>query len=677
MCTLSFLLLSSEDEFLLGWYSDSDVDYLKVLTGQRENRYSYIDPYCRYYNLFLNYSVYNRFILPDSINFKQAVPFLEIYDKVGFDKHFIVDLPRYSSLFRLFFAFPDGKANTDTTTFSVKIFDESHNEVNRQYIPEGSIFMGRNVKYPVYSFLTFRDNSLKGWYATFDFNSEKLMLSSNSPYVYRHGSIFGFSFRKHSGAAWFCVRIKAVLSGRTDYLNIFSSVSTDKHIPFDREGENSFFLDGFIQLRNDSFRQADLRHLFEEDLIISNPAYLSLGDTIFRPFEIDIKKLASLSGDSLDSIVDFSIYVKDADIADISISFPNDFSMNVLKIAIDKVLEESRNSQKLLGFYTADEIERSEVFLHDRWMRRYAAESYPSGRLTKKRKNTYLFLQNKIRAYIKSTGKIPFTLSTVHFYNENGGKFSDYNNRFTIFTDSFLFYDDYTNNRSFVDNFLKVSHLSDSLECRILFVNDAYSAKGHPARDFIRMRWKFFAPIIMGADGMLFYSYFSPKSKSFSQFISDTNKMTVGYLSKYITETGIRNSLLHLDEFKININDKESRISSVSSDSSGNIFFMYFIIDKSSLMQKNGNSRKLFFKAEDDDIRKIKMLMKENDCFVADITPNIDESNQNINDKTVANFYKTHISDSSNISQILNSGQYNILLSDYDIKIIKLYKNNM
>ena len=672
---LSFSVIFSSDEFFLGWYSDSNSEYLKVLVGIKDNKYGYIDPYSKYYNLFLNYSVFNYFILPDSINISKTTPFLHIPDSLLLGKHFIADIPRYSSLFRLLFTFPPGEKNQDKTTFTIRVFDSIHNTVNNSN--DSGIFTGRNSRYPVYSYFSFEDFCNSGNYAIFDLNEEKILLDKNRPYVYTHGDILGFSYRLLNNKGWFCTEVKIVSKKGPLNLRIFSSSDVGILIPIKKNEHNiGLFLDGFISLDFSEKKNSDFTEMYNIDIVISDPSLLLLQDSVYKSFELNIKKFAELAGIEVDSILDFVFYLKDAEIADVLLSFSNEFSLNVLKETVDRIMKKDKSS--LLGFYTADEIERSEVFFHDRWMRIYMPEIYPNGKINKKKKHTLLYVQDSIRSYIKSINKIPFTLSTIHFYTESKNTISEYNDVYSIYADSFIFYDDYSYTASFLNNFLKIRKLADSLSLKILYVGDAYSTKSKASMGFIKMKWKFFTPIIMGADGMLFFSYYLPKVKSYSQLLSDTNKMNIGYFTKYFTDTGMRISIQNSKRFITKLENNSSRISSVFNDTTGNIFFMYFITKKNSPMTNALQKKYFSFYKSDADLNEIKKLMREKDYYIADITPYIESSafNQEIitSENSVA-IKNESLCDSTNIIYILNKIPFCELNSDFDIKIIRFSSN--
>lgn len=612
------IIISSSEEFLLGWYSDSDADYLKVLVGDKSNRYGYIDPYCEYYNLFLNYSVFNSYKLPDSIDFAKTTPFLSLSDSVVKNRLFVADLPRYSSLLRLLFAFPPGNSGIDSSVFSICVFDSSGSNVTESSLLRKSVFTGRRSNSPVYSSFSFFDSS-DGTYACFDIKEKLVMTGRMNPYVYRHGSIFGFSFRKLASDGWFCINL--IFSDKASHksFSIISSRKVLSLLPQERLGEASLSLDGFIFPEKGNERRVDMSGLFETDALISNPAYLLLGDTIFRPFELNLDKILSLCGTTHDSLCDVVIYARNSEIADATLSFTNDFSLSVLKKAVDRIMDSGTN--QLAGFYTGDEIERTEVFCHDRWMKKYSPANYPSVRLIKKKKNTLISLQDSIRNYIKTKGKIPFTLSTVHFYVDEDAAFSDYDTTFTLFTDSFIFYDDYSYTSSFVSNFLKAADLADSLSLKILYVGDAYSTKTKQAAEFDKIRWRFFVPTILGADGMLFYSYFSPKAKSLGEFKSDENKTAIGYFSKIFTESGYRESLSSSNRFTVELSGGERRLSSVSADYEGSIFLSYCFYNPKKAMSLESKNKRDAFRKDDSDIASVIALMKSGMYSVIDVTP--------------------------------------------------------
>ncbi len=656
----------------IGWYSDSDAEYLKMATGVLPNKYGFIDPYHKYYNLFLNYSVFNYYDNFENVDLLKTTAVLNLDSTLVSDKKFIADLPRYSALSRLLFAFPQKSSFPDTFTFDIYIaFKDGAVKSDTSSIKKFS-FTGRDNSYPVYSFLSSYSADTSYFYSEFNFNDKELFHSIKNPYVYKLADIVGFSFRKAERDSWFVVKIIFSKDKKDRELLICSDTSAYKNLPKNSLSEGIVLtLDGYISANYIDFKKMDFQEMYESDILISNPYYLSLSDTLFKCFDFNIKKLLKVVGkQELDSITDIIFYARNSDIADVSFSYDNAYSLSAMKSIVDRIL--TYKNKNIWGFYTADEVERSEVYNHDRWMHSYAVKIYPSNRILKKDKNTVKFLQNEIRKYIKSKGKTPFTLSTIHFYTEKGGMISDYDSSFSISTDSFIFYDDYSYTNSFVNNFLKLEKLSDSLSLKILYVGDAYSAPSKQSLSFNKMKWRFFTPLIMGADGMLFFSYSSRKVSSFSQLLADTNKMNIGYFSKFIYENGIIDCLPDAESFVIPTGKYLDRISSVFSDSVGNIFIMYFGRNLNTPLREDGNFRNMLFNEEDDDIREIKKLMKNNNCFVSDITPYLDESLNIISDESVRSFYGAESCDSSDICKILNSNSFNLLVSDYDVKIINI-----
>jgi len=185
--------MSSTYSFPIGWYSDSDPEYMKVLLGITPNKYGFTDPFNNYYNIFMNYSIYNRIHDYSSVCLSDYIPFLKMDSSLIKDKKFIVDLPNHSALYRPLFNFKKSISFPDTYLFN------TYSVSNGKKVPLNVASMKKNIKatasedLPVFSIISSSLHQSDSGYTLFDFKENLVFDSVSNAVVYKYADVIGFA----------------------------------------------------------------------------------------------------------------------------------------------------------------------------------------------------------------------------------------------------------------------------------------------------------------------------------------------------------------------------------------------------------------------------------------------------------------------------------------------------
>ncbi len=607
--------------FPLGWYLTNTKNITNIIIGNKNKSYSgFTDPFSDYYNTFLIYSGnhFNKENYHLGLDIKKIHSFL---NNAGKNKFFIIDLPRYSTLFRVLFL---------TTSKEKKDFKSEYadyytidNHLNKIKSTK-KLYLYKNEKEPVsyiYDFSEFDDHfcifNVKKNFFTYKYNAS----------LYRNADILNFSLK--------------TLSYSSDILMKISLENDDSKKAIWICSSNTFLI----------------KNSFDNN-ILGNPDSIILIETDinkWNAFSINISE--SINKDPHMIITGLTIIGKNILLGPISFLMGNKKSIKI----IDYIVSELKDYENILGFYTLDELEYKEILNSEKWA------YYINGKRNSDLKNgkilDLIIEENRI---IKKYGFTPFNLSTAGYSQNN--KFFMNENDYDELRKPVYFFDTYSYKDDYINALIEAKKRADKFGSGLIIVNDAYSNKKRKALSFYLTKFKFFSSLIFGANGMLFYSYSSPVTDNYENFQNDTNKQNVGQLSEYFHKHGLNDMYLHYHNSFIN--NKLNIGSLIMKDSLGRICFMYTNIKGHENYYNPCSTKemKIAFENDNIEINKIKKILGDKEYFIIDISPY--SENKKFPKNGFSFFSEYNYVSKDNLTETLNTSPFNILLHPYDIRII-------
>ncbi|HAF08386.1 MAG: hypothetical protein XD76_1358 [candidate division TA06 bacterium 32_111] len=643
------LFSDSLNTYLVGWYLNPDEKISKSFLKLDDGYYK--DSYSDYYDIFIQYSLYNRekdFKQKDPLDFQ---PLLKLPHK----KHVIVSLPAYSTFSRNLFSFFNSDSNkVDILKYSKvflvknkKNFSLDENEV-KKYI---STFWDKNL--PTYGVLKVK-NLKKDERIILEIDSKKVFnLNSNSA-VNIYFDIFGLSYK---------------LLNENSYINIIFNISyEDRRFWFIVGNKNCSHLDkkykNFIRTdfnlkKFSGDKKIKIKEEEKKRYILSIP-FETKNDTLWKTFQFNLKDFLK---DKLKienyEVKGLKIILKDAYLGNFSFSYKNQKKLEELKYLIDKF--SSLNDERILGFYVEDEIEAKSIINLDRWFFDYNSSLYKDN-LLKKKEETTVFYVDMVSEYIKEKNLIPFILHSAQFYdykNDDKLKMIMFDDTSLLLKSDFIMFDDYLYDRFFPKRFKKIYDFAKKNSKKILYVADAYLDVKYMDKPFEKLKWRFFAPYIMGANGTIFYAYYYNKTDTKEKFEKDFYKQKIGLFSKFLKETSL-NKIENSKEFLIKNGDFE-RFSKIVKPNKDKIYFLFFSNNPDSSYPSTFE----FFR-EDEDIDYLLSILKGKEYKISQVDFKYFEG-----DGRKGSPFKTfNRKDKDDLLKILNQNGFSTFQNRFDVKIL-------
>ncbi len=635
--------------YLVGWYLNSDEkiskSFLKIDGGYYEDTYS------DYYDLFIQYSLYNR-----EKDFKQKDPSdFQPLLKLPHKKYVIVTLPAYSTFSRTLFPFFNSDSNkVEILNYSKvyliknkKTLELDENDV-KKYI---TTFWDKNL--PTYGVLKVK-NLKKDEKIIVEIDSQKVFnLKSNSA-VNIHFDIFGLSYKLLNKNSFINIIFDISYNGKT-----FSFIVGNKNDSYlDKKYKNYLRTD--FNLKNFSGDNKIKIKSVEKKIYILNIPFETKNDTLWKTFQFDLKDFLK---DKLKienyEVKGLKIILKDTYIGNFTFSYKNQKKLEDLKYLIDKF--SSLNDDRILGFYVEDEIESKTILNLDRWFFDYSGSIYKDN-LLKKKDETTIFYVDKISEYIKEKNLIPFILHSAQFYdykNDDKLKMIMFDDTSFLLKSDFIMFDDYLYDQFFPKRFKKIYDFAKQNSKKILYVADAYLNVKYLEQPFEKLKWRFFAPYIMGANGTIFYAYYYNKTDTKEKFEKDFYKQNIGLFSKFLKENSLKN-IENSKEFFIQKGNYE-RFSKIVITDKEKIYFLFFTNSPDSCYPLNFN-----FVKEDEDIDYLSSILNGKDFKISQVDFEFFKNNETKGSP----FKSVNRNDGDDILKTLNKNGLSKFQNRFDVKIL-------
>jgi len=525
--------------FPVGWYMDNNIEHFNTAVGV-DNHYKYTDPFSKYYNTFAVYNV-NKLFFTGS---PESIAASNIGTKTVFEnKYIIYDLPRYSSIFRVLY-YPDAysdKVSIDDKIFKCMIIDTTFSIIKKS----SDVKAFKKAYFQSLVNIDFPKSKYPFFYSLF-LKSDS-MFSDKETEVYRYGDIFSFSYMFRDSSSFLIVKLEVSTPNGYKTILICPELKLHKDTPVIRNLEK---LD-YSLIVTDSLIFAGGNTIQFPKLISFDASGKAISSWKYFSFNIDTILYYGI-GETRLKTVNISYFADNVTMGQTLFSFNNKFAEEKVKKIVESISKQTKN--KIFGFYLSDEFERKEVLSLSRWAdgQKISSDNYLESYIT----NMY--------SYIDSLEYLPLVLSTTQTKLNKEAYPILFEKRMDKFRNPIFMFDDYTDGNAYIDYFYKIRSRADSMGSSVLFVSDAYRLTDSFTGDFENIRFKLLSSIILGADGIMFYSYYSNFPKNFSAFLKDPNKIGVGLTSQYLHDYFIQNrSIFNRKFFK---NDK-SRYSMITADS--------------------------------------------------------------------------------------------------------------
>lgn len=639
-----------EKEYLVGWYLNNDEKISRSFLGIDGGYYK--DDFSKYYDIFIQYTLYNRekdFTKTDPLKFQ---PLLNL----PHTKYAIVSLPAYSTFSRNLFSFFNSDSNNVSIFQYGKVFliDRKNrkmllDEKNiKDYI---STFWDKNV--PTYGVLKVKNLKEEEKILIVIDNDKIFNLKSNAA-VNIYFDIFGLSYR---------------LLNKNSYINIIFDLSfEDSILHFIIGNRSNTFIDqkykNFIRTDFNFNRISGIKKgkLTEKERVkyILNTPLNQINDTIWQTFQFNLKNfLDEKFGLKNYRIVGLRIILKDTYLGNFNFSYENQKKVQQAKFIIDSLC--SLADKRIIGFYLEDEIEPKRIINLDRWFFEYCIDIYKNN-LLKRDDETALYYLNQIIDYIKSKNLIPFVLHSAQFYdykNDDKLKLMMFDDTSFLLKSDYIMFDDYLYDEFFLKRFKKIYDFAKRNSKKILYVGDAYKDLKDDKLKFDKIKWRFFSPYILGSNGTIFYAYYYNNPYSKEKFQNDFYKQQIGLFSKFLSETSLKR-IENSKEFFVHKGSFE-RYSKIVIPGDGKIFFLYLTNTKDENYPLNCQ-----FDLEDEDLVDLKSLLEDKEFRIYQVNFKYFENPQKVKE------YMTPvvIKNKKSLTEIFKNEELSKFDNRFDLKIV-------
>ncbi|MEO0234865.1 MAG: hypothetical protein ABIN39_04745 [candidate division WOR-3 bacterium] len=585
---------SIEKEYLVGWYLNNDEKISKSFLGIDGGYYK--DDFTTYYDIFIQYTLYNREKDLTKIDPLKFQPLLNL----PHTKYVIITLPSYSTFSRNLFSFFNSDSNNISILKYGKVFLINKN--SRKILDEENIknyistFWDKEI--PTYGVLKVKDLK-KDEKILIEIYKDKIFNLKSNAAVNIYFDIFGLSYK---------------LLNKNSYINIIFDLSfEDSFFHFIIGNRTNTFIDqkykNFIRTdfnisKISGSKKINISKQDREKYILNLPSDQTL-DTIWQTFQFNIKDfLDEKFGLKNYRIVGLRIILKDTYLGNFNFSYKNQKKVQQAKFIVDSLC--SLGDKRIIGFYLEDEIEPKTIINLDRWFFEYRNDIYKNN-LLKRNDETTIYYINEIIDYIKSKNHIPFVLHSAQFYdykNDDKLKLMMFEDTSFLITSDYIMFDDYLYDEYFLKRFKKIYDFAKQNSKKILYIGDAYKDIKNDKLKFDKIKWRFFSPYILGSNGIIFYAYYYNNTDSREKFQNDFYKQKIGLFSKFLSETSLKR-IENSKEFFVQKGSYE-RYSKIVLTNDEKIFFLYLTNTKDENYPLNCQ-----FDLEDEDMIHLKTFLHE------------------------------------------------------------------
>lgn len=494
------------NDFPLGWYLSNTYNYVSM-PGITNN-----DPYSKYYNTHIVYTQYNKLLDYDSLSINNLHKYLNLNDI-----DFIVDLPRYSTQYRILFSFDQYNPAGQSLGSLFKVLTHSDEDWNRMKDAVLNKWEGKE-----------KGLDIKGndWVTIMPVNDK--VINRNNSVVYSYPDIVSIKYlpKKRYGLVIQLIyqdSIKLIITDGAEADKCFKT--TEKHVlEFNNYSSISY---------NGESRKYSRGALFDSG-VLTVDSRDSGGN--WKTLSVNLRRLAAEAGTDIDGLemTDIRIDAKNIMLGNTVFALDNEHAYKQC-ISVIKALKGYGN---IKGFYACDEFEWKELLHNDRYNsleKTIVSSNFSTG----KSNNTLLGHLKNLSDYAASEDIMLFILSTGV---RNSGYRSMLDEEADFLRTGYLVFDYYGYNDLYIDVMAETKAYADERGLKLIYVGDTYSSKTRKPLGFRLNKYRFFSPLSAGADGMFFYAYFSPVADG-SSVLSDPDKMNIGYFAKLFSEYPIKDCI--------------------------------------------------------------------------------------------------------------------------------------
>lgn len=617
--------------FPIGWYLSNKNGNVSIPGINNE------DPFGKYYNTHIVYTEYNkmRILLKKNL--------IKIHSYLDTPLNFIVDLPRYSSEYRILFSYNAYDPASAYLSSHFKVYDADDNLNQSKKNPDFKKADG---------FETGMQAGAESFTVIEPVNSS--IINPANAIIYAYPDIVSIKFKPYSGNYAMAVIIsyeddsRIIICGGNAY-EIFKG------------NRNTVIISNLTDVM---YGSKISRHTAKElfDIGIITVLDDNVEDDVWKTYSVNLNRLSEYNG-----IKRTNKRVSSVKIAIKNLMLGNVVFMNKKEKTLERceaVIDGLAGKKNILGFYVCDEFEWKELLHNDRYntlSEHLPFKNYLTG---SQNGNSLLEITEDICGLIEKRGQTPFVLST----GSSGQGYRDMlDDETASLRRNFLMFDYYGYNDKYAELMIKAKQYALKNRIGLIYVGDAYSDRQKKPLGFILNKYRFFSPLAAGADGMFFYSYFSPPPEG-KILLEDPDKMNLGYFTKMFSQYGI------IDAFT---NHKETvlaeMIMTVAKNKQGNVFIARSGANGLNNYYGLNYDKPLIKEFSNEELQCIERVAGKGEFTLIDITHYIPADDSIINDENAfVPDYHQEGANRNTLSIYAGCDTYSLLMNSHDVKMIML-----
>ncbi len=598
------------------------------------------DPFGKYYNTHIVYTEYNkmRVLLKENL--------LKIHSYLDTPLNFIVDLPRYSSEYRILFSYNAYDPASAHLSSHFKVYDADNN-------------LNQSKKDPDFKKADGFEAGMQAGAESFTViepvNSS--IINPANAMIYAYPDIVNIKFKPYSGTY-----AMAVIIGYEDDSRIIICGGNASEIF--REDPNTIIISNLTDIM---YGSKISRHTAKElfDIGIITVLDDNAEDDVWRTYSVNLNKLSEYNGikRANDRVSSVKIAVRNLILGNVVFMNEKEKTLERCKAVIDALA----GKKNILGFYVCDEFEWKEMLHNDRYNTLSDHLPFNNYLTGSRNSNGLLEITEDICGFIEKRAQTPFVLST----GSTGQGYRDMlDDETASLRKNFLMFDYYGYNDKYAELMIKAKQYALKNRIGLIYVGDAYSDRQKKHLGFILNKYRFFSPLAAGADGMFFYSYFSPSPEGKTLF-EDPDKMNIGYFAKILKKSGLSDALANYKKTVF-----AGMMMTAAKDENGNIYIIRSAQKDLNAYYGLDYDEPLIMEFSGEEIDCIAEIMDKGGYTLIDMTPYTFLKDSIINDENAlfAAFWRTGINKNS-LKENLEQDIYDKLLNSHDVRVMKLIKN--
>lgn len=640
---------SYEKNYYVGWYLNNDEKISKSVIGIEGGYYK--DDFSNYYDIFIQYSLYNR-----EKNLKKTDPLkFQTLLNLPHSKYLIVTLPAYSTFSRNLFHF----FNSDSNIVSIMSYGEVFliDKKNTKILDETNIknyistFWDKDI--PTYGVLKVK-NLKKDEKLLIKIDKNKVFNLNSNAAVNIYFDIFGLSYKLLNNKSFITLIFDIYSGDSTFHFIVGNRVNT-----FIDKNYKNFIKTDFALKKISSNTKVKLYYEEIKRYILNMPLKTT-NDTLWKTFQFNLRDfLDEKFGIKNYSVTGLKIILKDTYIGNFNFSYKNEKKIEQSKFIVDSIC--SLKDKRIIGFYLEDEIEPKNVINLDRWFFDYRKDIYKNN-LLKREEETIIYYLKQMIEYIISKNYIPFVLHSAQFYdykNDDKLKLMMFEDTSFLIANDYIMFDDYLYDEFFLKRFKKIYDFAKQNSKKILYIGDAYKDIKNDRLKFDKIKWRFFSPYILGSNGIIFYAYYYNNTDSKEKFQNDFYKQKIGIFSKFLSETSLK-KIENSKEFVVQKGSYE-RYSKIVVTDDGRIFFLYLTNTKDENYPLN-----CYFDLIDEDIEYLNSIIYDKKFRIYQVNFKYFENPEKVKEYLIP----VSIKNETSLIKIFRNEELSKFNNRFDIKIV-------